>query len=722
MIITGILQKINLQKESGWGIFSVEPTRAVPGLGSPLKATGVLPCPILGTTYRFDGRVEHHPEFGDQFKFFSAAPVSDDELDDEGIIALLSSEQFDGIGPSRAKRIVAMFGTDTIRIIKKDPQRLCEVPGISQKLAASIHDQMPEDIGVWQELRMLLPGVTDNTISKIYNKYKLQSVVKVKADPYALIEDFDGIGFLRADAIAKNMGVANDDPRRVQAAIYYCLDNAASMEGHCFSYADNLQVLIQKLIPEVTVPVIASAIRVLTQKKEGRMALTVDKDGAIYLRSLFVAEAGCARVIRQKIAMKPRNAFTRDMIQTAANAVKARTGIELEASQFNAVYAALNHPLCVITGGPGTGKTTILNVILETIQTYFPNDYKDIALGAPTGRAARRIREATGFEGAKTIHAMLHLGGKVEDEFNGNFNASYLILDESSMIDIRLAYETLRSVKPGTHIIYIGDVDQLPPVGPGAFFRDLLLCYKVPTVKLTFSFRQKGSIAVNANKLNHGEGIHAFVQDNAFHFVKADKETGPQTAVNEYLKLVRKYGKKEAILLTPTRKRGEGSANELNTVIQEILNPRDESTENSWFESHFTEFRIGDRIMLTKNNVVEGHANGDTGELLRIDETEVLVQFDTDAFPIVVKKDVFTNFVLSYACTVHKSQGSEYCGVVVLFTTEHAFMGERNLLYTGITRAKQEVSLVGDARAISKAIGTVKQVVRNSKLKERILA
>lgn len=722
MIITGILQKISLQKENGWGIFGVEPTREVPGLGSPLKATGVLPCPILGTTYRFDGKVEQHPKFGDQFKFFSAAPVSDDELDEEGIIALLSSGQFNGVGPGRAKRIVAMFGTDTIRIIKEDPNRLCNVPGISQKLAMSIHKQMPEDIGVWQELRMLLPGVTENTVSKIYNKYQLQSVVKVKADPYALIEDFDGIGFLRADAIAKDIGIANDDPRRVQAAIYYCLDNAASMDGHCFSYADNLQVLIQKLIPEVTVPVIADAIRVLTQKKDGRMALTVDKDGAIYLRSLFVAETGCARVIRQKIAMKPRNVFTRDMVQAAANAVKAKTGIELEASQFNAVYTALNHPLCVITGGPGTGKTTILNVILETIQKYFPKDYNDIALGAPTGRAARRIREATGYEATKTIHAMLHLGGKPEDKFNGNFDASYLILDESSMIDISLAYETLRSVVPKTHIIYIGDVDQLPPVGPGAFFRDLLLCYKVPTVKLTFSFRQKGSIAVNANKLNHGEGIHAFVQDNAFHYVKADKETGPQTAVNEYLKLVRKYGKKEAILLTPTRKRGEGSANELNTVIQEILNPRDESNKDSWFEFHFTEFRIGDRIMLTKNNVVEGHANGDTGELLHIDQTEVVVQFDTDAFPIVVKKDVFTNFVLSYACTVHKSQGSEYCGVVVLFTTEHAFMGERNLLYTGITRAKQEVSLVGDARAISKAIGTVKQVVRNSKLKERILA
>lgn len=722
MIITGVLQKIVFQKDSGWGIFMVEPNRAVPGLLSPIKATGVLPCAILGKTYRFDGRAEQHPQFGDQFKFFSAAPVSDDDLDEEGIIALLSSGQFNGVGPGRAKRIVNMFGTNTIRIIKEDPQQLCKVSGISKKLAESIHEQMPEDIGVWQELRMLLPGVTDNTVSKIYNKYKLQSVVKVKAEPYALIEDFDGIGFLRADAIAKDMGIANDDPRRVQAAIYYCLDNAASMDGHCFSYADNLQVLIQKLIPEVTVPVIADAIRALTQKKEGRMALTVDKDGAIYLRSLFTAEAGCARVIRQKIAMKPRNVFTRDMIQSAANEVRARTGIELEASQFNAVYTALNYPLCVITGGPGTGKTTILNVMLEAIKMHFPQDYAKLELGAPTGRAARRIREATGFEDAKTIHAMLHLGGKAEDKFNGNFDVSYLILDESSMIDISLAYEILRSVVPKAHIIYIGDVDQLPPVGPGAFFRDLLLCYKVPTVKLTFSFRQKGSIAVNANKLNHGEGIHAFVQDNAFHFVKADKETGPQTAIVEYLKLVKKYGKKEAILLTPTRKRGEGGANELNTVIQDILNPRNESNKDSWFEFHFTEFRIGDRIMLTKNNVVTGHANGDTGELIAIDQTDVLVQFDTDDTPILLKKGAFANFVLSYACTIHKSQGSEYCGVVVLFTTEHAFMGERNLLYTGITRAKSEVSLAGDARAISKAIGTVKQVVRNSKLKERILA
>lgn len=713
MLIQGVLKKVRYQKENGWGIFIVE-YKTDNGYKYTDSFTGVLPKAIVGQTYSFEGDMLHDPKWGDQFKFRSCIPVEDETAD--GAFALLTSNRFKGVGPKKAQAIVKLFGNKTLKIIRDDPMRLTEVPGINKKSAMDIHDHMP-NLGVWEKLRMMLRNSTDNAVNKIYETYGDKAIAVIKKDPYTLIKDVDGYGFLKADAIAASVGITGDHPLRVQAAIYHCLNSAAENDGHCFSYANNLQVLVEALIPGVSLESLADGIKALTDEKAKRMRVYVDEDGAIYLYHLWWAETTCAKTVKSLIKKTPKFVYTQAMIDNAANDIEFETGIELDPSQKDAVLNALNRQLCVITGGPGTGKTTIIRTIIKAIhENETPaGRHPSIMLMAPTGRASRRMREATGFD-ANTIHMSLNPVMDSKDALR----TDYIIVDESSMIDISLAAKLLSHVDVRrTKVIFIGDIDQLPPVGPGVFFRDLIKSYKVPTVRLKFSFRQNGSIAKNANSINNGGGPHSYVQDENFALIPTDKEHGPVDAINAYMKYVDEFGIKDAILLSSTRNRGAGGTNELNRAIQEILHPNRKDSE----VIKTYDFRIGlaDRVMLTKNHVIDEHANGDIGTVVDIDSHGLTVQFDDDIVQRYLKADEVKQYlVLAYATTVHKSQGSEYKGVVFLFTTEHQFMGERGIVYTAVTRAKSKCAVVCDSRALAAAINKVKPIMRNSKLVDRI--
>lgn len=713
--LTGQLKKIRVQKEDGWGVFIVK--YVLDDVQSECAFTGVMPRAKIGSSYDFAGSFVSHRVYGHQFKFVSCIPVEDTSAD--GVFALLSSKRFKGVGPKKAQAIVERFGEDTLRIIREEPLRLTEIKGISDKTAMSIKDQMP-DLGVWERLRMMLSGATDATVTKIYEKYGTKSIEVLKKNPYTLIKDVEGVGFIKADAIAANLGITGDHPLRVQAAIYHCLDRAAEQNGHCYSYATNLQTAVEEIIPGVDVAVIADAIKEMTDPSFGRMQLFVDDDGAIYLNYLYTAEKGCANAVRTMLTIPPDTRFTAAMVDKAALTILHETGIDLEPTQRNAVLSALNNPLCIITGGPGTGKTTIIRTLIKVINNNSAMlGAPQIALMAPTGRASRRMFEATGHD-AHTMHSYLGISESSSGSCK-HLDYDFIIIDEASMIDIQLAYKLFHSIDPRkTHVILIGDADQLPPVGPGIFFIELIRNYRVPTVRLKFSFRQAGSIAQNAEKINNGMGTHALVQDKDFVFVKADKDAAPGKAINIYLEMCDKYGVNDTVMLSP-KKAGNCGTIALNQTIQQIMNPLCGAANGIKTYDYLIAER--DRVMLTKNNVVEGHANGDVGTVASIDGNVAIVQFDNDPLPSEMELSVLkNNFILAYVSTIHKSQGSEYKGVVLLFTSEHMFMGERALLYTGITRAKTQCALIGDARAINSAIGKVKPITRNSKLNVRINA
>jgi len=714
--VTGVLTKIRYQKDNGWGIYVVR-HQDDHGNKVDFTFTGTLPHASIGSSYTFEGYFDDDPKWGAQFKFIESTEIEEETSD--GAYALLNSNRFPGVGPKQAQAIVRRFGRDALKVIRDNPMALTAIPGIGEKKAQMIHDLMP-NMDVWAKLRMLLKTPTDNAISKIYEKYGRRSIEVIKSDPYTLIKDVDGFGFMKVDAIAANLGITGAHPLRVRAAVYHCLNSASEQDGHCFSYAPNLQVLVEELVPGVSLEAIADAIKDLTDPKFGKMQLRVDPDGAIYLNSLWQAETVTANVVNEMCARPTGKTFTTAMVDDAANDIMHETGIELEESQKDAVLAALNYPLCTITGGPGTGKTTIIRTILRAIQRNCPMGKLTVGLMAPTGRASRRMAEATGYD-SRTIHSHLCVNnGDAEGRWSRHdpLPFSYIIVDESSMIDIRLASQLLKSIDPqNTHIVFIGDADQLPPVGPGVFFLDLIKSYKVPTARLKFSFRQSGSIAQNANKINNGMGTHSFVQDEQFVYVSADKNNAPELGIKAYLSMVTKFGIKDSVLLSP-KKAGNCGTVLLNKSIQKQLNPG--VTKENGISTFDYVIGVGDRVMLTKNSVVKEHANGDVGTVKNITSSKVTILFDNNDLVTVDKSVVHNNFLLAYASTIHKSQGSEYAGVVMLFTTEHSFMGERALVYTGETRAKEMFHLIGDARAINRAINIVKPIQRNSKLRDRI--
>lgn len=682
--------------------------------GDSHKASGWIMNPQIGMHIEATGSFVVHPKYGEQFKVEACSLTI--EKTESAAYRYLSSGFISGVNVVLARRIVDHFGANVVEdIIEKDPMRLCEIKGISEKKAAKIARSHSENF-VYQKLAAF--GLSMSQIHKLYDEYGQDAVSVLEKTPYKPIYDVEGFGFKTVDTIARKTGIAIDDPQRIAAAITFSLLEIGAL-GHCWCHIDNFADRIKTIIPEVDDEKIAAQI--IKEFDNGRIIRDGDR---VYAAALYYAEIstanGIAHMYTASENMKANGALplSINQIDRAIREMEFEKGFELEMHQKKAIHCALSNRVSVITGGPGTGKSTIACAIAKGWMQQFPycaDPNKHIVLCAPTGRAARRASELTGVVG-ETIQRILARRAYEDAE-----EPLLFILDEASMMDIRLASRLISLVQKKHYLVLIGDVDQLPPIGPGHFFRDCVQSPFVPTSHLTLCHRQKGKIAINAKRINDGLGFHSLnFDDPSCRFVYAEKEDVQKAVVTEYMKLLDKgYSVRDICCITPIRKSGksETSADDLNKIIREKLNP---VTEHS-FLSDPNKLRVGDRVMNTENDYDAQVFNGDCGVICDLNEaTGTTTVIMDDGRMIEFNRHTATFLTLAYATSVHKAQGSEYKAVVVAHSKEHYFMLQRNLLYTAVTRAREELVIVGENAAIDMAVGKIPSLERNTSLKERI--
>ena len=701
-----VVEHITYQNEkNGWSVMKVK----VKGYDNLVTLTGSLLDVPVGSVLLVDGDWRVDPKYGQQFVAQSWGEVMPATL--YGIEKYLGSGLVKGIGPAYAKAIVSRFGLETIDVIENDIERLLEVPRLGKKRMEKIRDSWEKQKDI-KEVMVFLQGYGVSTAfaAKIYRKYEKESIAKVKENPYQLADDIWGIGFNTADSIASKMGYEKNDPRRCRSGILYALNELAE-DGHVYAEPNQLVEAATKLLDAEEAPV-RQALATMIETKD----VIADND-VIYLPPFYHAENGSAKRLQSLLA--DTSLFNSDIAAEpeAEYGVKSG-GIVYDEVQQAAIQKALDSKVMVLTGGPGTGKTTTTQGIIAA----FKARHMSILLAAPTGRAAKRMTEATGME-AKTIHRLLEYnpmdGYKRNNE--NPLEGDALIVDECSMIDILLFYNLMKAIPSNMRLILVGDIDQLPSVGAGNVLRDIIDSQQISVVRLTRIFRQAQSsrIVMNAHAINAGHfpniknGL-----DTDFFFIN-------QEDADEMVKLIiglvrerlpKKYGypPKEIQVLTPMQ-RGTVGAGNLNIELQNALNP----TGLSLTRGGYT-FRQGDKVMQIRNNYDKNVFNGDIGYITAVDANErtLTVTFDSR----LVEYDIteLDEIVLAYAVTIHKSQGSEFPVVVMPVTMKHFVMLQRNLIYTGITRAKKICVLVGTTKALAYAIKQNTVSKRNTKLKERL--
>jgi len=636
-----------------------------------------------------------------------------------GIERYLGSGMVKGIGPVYAGKLVQAFGMAVFDVIEQTPQRLREIPGIGEVRAKKITSGWT-DQKIIRSIMVFLHanGVSTSRAVRIFRTYGQDAIKIVSDNPYCLARDIRGIGFLSADTIAQKIGIAKDSPLRAQAGISYALSEA-SAQGHCgLPYTELVPLAIKLLeIPETVIEMaIAQEI-----SSEVLFPDTVDNQPCVFMASLYFAEQSIAAQIRRlKTSTTTLPTFDADK---AIPWVEEKLSIHLADSQKKAIRLSLTSKLLVITGGPGVGKTTLVNSILTIMKA------KDVRplLCAPTGRAAKRLSESTGLE-AKTIHRLLEinpLSGQFKRNEDNPLDCDLLVADECSMIDVPLANQLLKAVATSTAMIFVGDVDQLPSVGPGQFLADLIDSGSVPVIRLTEVFRQAASsrIVRSAHQINQGAypSMPEKGEESDFYFIAADEpEAITQTVVDlVQTRLPKKFGYdavRDIQVLCPMN-RGVTGARGLNQALQAALNPPGEGS----IDKFGNKFSLGDKVMQIENNYDRDVFNGDIGLVTGIDQDEDELEVTFDGRMVSYPFGELDELVLCYATTIHKSQGSEYPVVVIPISTQHYMMLKRNLIYTGITRGKKLVVLVGQKRALAMAVKG-KQVERRwSKLKERLV-
>lgn len=697
-------------------------------------AVGYLPHAEKGRTYTLIGDWKNHPKYGEQFAFTS---YEEQEPETEiGIVSFLSSGVIKGVGLSTARAIVKKFGEDTINILKEAPQRLTEVSGIGKVKAKTIAESY-QDHREFANVVLALQGydITANTAMKLYQVYGRDAVEKVKENPYQLIDDVLGIGFQKADKIAMSMGMKPQDPHRIRSGIIYNLGLSANA-GHTYEirkdFCERTAFLLDVMIEEVSDALFSAIL-------DGDIfSETIEGVDILFLYRYYRAEQRVAGKLFQ-LAQATLPYLSEDA-QLLIGKTEKESGIELSQQQKQAVLSSLKNGVSVITGGPGTGKTTIINTIMRILSS---NEVKT-ALAAPTGRAAKRMSETTGF-GASTIHRLLEYYYSESDD-NMTFGRTEenpleyecIIVDEMSMVDILLMEGLVNAIKPGTRLILVGDADQLPPVGPGNVLRDILKSETLHSVRLTDIFRQAAEslIVVNAHLINRGEYPSYNEKDKDFFFIERGRDSNILDTIKDLCtrRLPNFYEGCDAFsdiqVLTPTRKGLVGSVN-LNKELQAILNPPSpEKGEKVLYERIFRE---GDKVMQNKNDYRltwrnlkdfsqgEGVFNGDIGIVQCVDKDSgrLHVLFDGER---LVEYD-FTNLEAletAFAMTVHKSQGSEFPIVILPMTRFPPMLATRNLLYTAVTRAKRSVILVGLPAACSAMVDNDTIAERHSGLAYRL--
>lgn len=710
--IRGIVENIVFQNETNtFVVFRLRPQSSA----GAAVVVGSIGAPLLGEEVELSGEWVEHARFGRQFKAETCRRLA--VTTEKGIERFLASGIIKGIGPSLAAKLVGAFGARTLEILEFSPHRLTDVEGIGAKKAEAIRLAFASQTELRDVMLFLeLHGVSGAYGARIVAAYGAMALDILRENPYRLAADVDGIGFRTADQIAQSLGLERDHPQRLTAGIHYALLQIAQ-SGHCCVPE---AVLVEEAAKLLVVDALEVGVILRRMITTGQL-MTAEHAGLelVYPAYLYYAEKKVAeRLLEIRDQAKPVNSLDHE---GAVAHWEQAAHVQLAEAQRQALVSALSHGVLVLTGGPGTGKTTTIRGILAVLEDQ---GFK-IVLGAPTGRAAKRLSEATGREAA-TIHRLLEAGGGKEGApvFSRNeentVDADVLIVDEVSMMDINLTNFLLRAVPDGCRVILVGDVDQLPAVGPGSVLKDIIRSQAVPVVRLTEVFRQAGEsiIVHNAHRINRGLKPDYNVNQDFWFYEFGDSQSAAKAIVDLCANQLPGDGyavTSDIQVLSPMHRHDCGVEN-LNSLLQQAINPaQPDKPEIS--TAKFT-FRLGDKVMQMKNNYAKGVFNGDIGLITAIDNGLVFVRYPDNA--IIYESNEVDELHLAYAMSVHKSQGSEYPVVVMPLTDNHYVMLQRNLLYTAVTRAKERVILVGTKAALNTALSNDRTKRRYTLLAERL--
>lgn len=698
-----VVERITYQNpENGYAVLKVN----MKDYRDLVTVVGTFGDLFVGTVLLCEGYWHEDRKYGRQFKAAKWEEVLPATA--YGIEKYLGSGMIRGIGPKYASRIVERFGTDTIDIIDSQPEKLLEIPGIGKERLRRIRESWEQQKEVKNIMIFLQNyGVSTAFATKIFKTYGNDSIRVVQENPFRLADDIWGIGFKTADALAEKMGWQKDDPLRCRSGLFYTL-NQLSEDGHVYATREQLTQAAAELL-EVDLSPVEQAVEHAIRQED-----LIEENDAVYLPAFYHAEKGVADKLLKLLHAPTQMSLS----HVDFDLIERQTGIAYDDIQKMAITTALSENIVIITGGPGTGKTTITRGILQALQ----QSRQKVLLAAPTGRAAKRLSEATGKD-ARTIHRLLEFKPPQGYQRNADhpLEGDVLIVDEASMIDIILMNALLNAIPEEMKLVIIGDTDQLPSVGPGNVLRDMIESDVIPVVRLTRIFRQaqRSRIVMNAHRINEGKFPNITNGRNTDFFFLEQED--PEAAAEEIVNLIenrlpRAYGLSpfEIQILTPMQ-RGVIGAAALNTRLQQLLNPQEQVLHRGGIA-----FGQRDKVMQIRNNYDKDVYNGDIGTVTKVDLDERMLYAEFDGRTVSYEVSELNELVLAYATTVHKSQGSEYPIVIMPIMMSHFVMLQRNLIYTGITRAKKIMILVGQKKALAYCIHNLTVDQRNSRLRQRL--
>ncbi|AQU79100.1 MULTISPECIES: ATP-dependent RecD-like DNA helicase [Planococcus] len=701
--------------------------------------SGYFPMLTLEEQYRFTGVVKNHPRYGVQFQvetFTKEVPETE-----QGIIHYLSSDMFNGIGRKTAETIVKKLGKDAIKKILEDPDALDKVPRLSDDKKDTIRATLQMNLGLERVMIQLNDwGFGPQVGMRIYQAYREETIEILTKNPFQLIEEIEGIGFQRADELGTKLGITGSHPDRIKAAILHILNQASLSEGHVYVDAKTLIPLVKEMLEsrqqgEIAIEAISKAAIELNEESK-----VAGEETRLYLPSLYYSEVGIATKLETLLAeQENRTKFPSSEVRKALGEAEERLGVNYAETQVDAIENSINSSVMILTGGPGTGKTTVVRGLVEIYAELHglsldPKEYAKkkepfpIILAAPTGRAAKRLSESTDLP-AMTIHRLLGFNGQEKDEeTEKEIEGKLIIIDEMSMVDTWLAHQLLKAVPEDAQLIFVGDQDQLPPVGPGQVLRDLLESKRIPTVELTDIYRQASgsSIIELAHQMKNGqlpEDITVKTADRSF--IKAGADQIPAVVEKVVRSALSKgHSIKDIQVLAPMYK-GPAGIDALNRLIQEMVNPNPDGKRKELAFGDIT-YRIGDKVLQLVNQPESNVFNGDMGEIVAIMKAKETVEKQDmlvasfDGIEVTYERSDLNQLTLAYCCSIHKSQGSEFPTVIMPVVRGYMKMLRRNLLYTGITRSRDFLILCGDPSVFRYGVERTDDAQRMTTLKSRL--
>ncbi len=716
-VVEGVVERITFESaESSFRVLKL----AVPGRSERLAVIGTFPAMALGARIRVRGQIVVDKKHGEQLRVESLIELAPDTL--AGLEKYLASGLIKGVGPKLAQRIVGTFGLEALKVLDEEAHRLAEVEGLGAKRRTAL-------VKAWREQRALRDvmvflqahGATTALAMRIVKRYGASAMSIVSREPYRLALDVHGVGFKTADRIATSIGVATDSPERMQAGVLQVVHDVTEA-GHVWTSEEELLARAAPMLgleaeDTAVQERLREAVRALVLARRAVVEVA-DGERVVYASGMFDAEVRLSRRLSEIVSAPARRL---DGVDAAVRAFEMRARVELAPEQRSAVEEASRRQVLVVTGGPGVGKTTIVRAILAVLA----GAKVDVRLAAPTGRAAKRMSEATGAE-ATTLHRLLEFDPKkyaFKRDRTRPIEAGAVVVDEASMLDLPLADALTQAIAPGTRLILVGDVDQLPSVGPGAILRDVIASGAVPSVRLRQIFRQaaRSLIVTNAHRINDGEppiSPPAGADADFFIVERRDPEHARDTLIELVTQRIpNRFGldpARDVQVLTPMN-RGPAGAIALNEALQAAINPRGDALVRG-----ARTYRVGDKVMQLRNDYDKNVFNGDVGFITSIDPEETAMSVRFDEREVAFEASDLDDLVLAYACTVHKSQGSEYPAVVIPLLTTHFVMLSKNLLYTAVTRGKRLVVLVCDPRALEIALSQRRREDRRTRLGPRL--